>query len=56
MLDLENNDWIILDPLRKIYEIYTNLIVMTLFNHNHFRIAHKLKYVQKAHLCLLPLF
>ena len=24
MQDLENNDWIILDPLRNIYEIYAN--------------------------------
>ena len=30
--DLEDNNWIILDPLGNIYDIYANLIVMTLFN------------------------
>ena len=30
--DLEDNNWIILDPLGNVYEIYANLIVMTLFN------------------------
>ena len=37
MQDLENNNLIILDPLRNIYEIYANLTVMTtLLNLNHF--------------------
>ena len=37
MQDLENNNWIILDRLENIYEIYTNLTVMTTFlNLNHF--------------------
>ena len=36
MQDLENNNLIILDPLGNIYEIYTNLAVMTLLNLNHF--------------------
>ena len=29
MQDLENKNWIISDPLKNIYEIYSNLIVMT---------------------------
>ena len=29
MQDLENNNWVILDPLGNIYEIYVNLTVMT---------------------------
>ena len=37
MQDLESNNWIILDPLGNMYEIYTNLTVMTtLLNLNHF--------------------
>ena len=40
MQDLENNNWIILDPLGNIYEIYANLTVMTLFILNRFWIAH----------------
>ena len=36
MEDLENNNWIILDPLGNIYEIYANLNVMTLLNLNRF--------------------
>ena len=37
MQDLEDNNWIILDPLQKIYEIYVNLTVMTiLLKLNHF--------------------
>ena len=36
MQDLESNDWIILDPLGNIYEIYANLTVVTLLNLNHF--------------------
>ena len=51
MQDLENNNWIILDPLENIYEIYVNLNVMNL--------NQKLNYVEKAHLqkqvsCSLP--
>ena len=34
--DLENNIWIVLDPLGNIYEIYANLTAMTLLNPNHF--------------------
>ena len=34
--DLQNNNWIILDPLGNIYEIYGNMTVMTLLNLNHF--------------------
>ena len=29
MQDLENNNWIILDPLVNIYDVYANLNVMT---------------------------
>ena len=37
MQELENNNWIISDPLENIHEIYTNLNVMTiLLNFNHF--------------------
>ena len=37
MQNLENNNWIILDPLGHIYEIYANLAAMTtLLNLNHF--------------------
>ena len=36
MQDLENNDWIMSDPLGSIYEIYPNLTVMTLLNLNQF--------------------
>ena len=36
MQDLENNNWILLNPLGNIYEIYANLTVMTLLNLNHF--------------------
>ena len=36
MQELERNNWIILDLLGDIYEIYANLIVMTLLNLNHF--------------------
>ena len=36
MQDLENNNWIKLDPLRGICEIYPNLTVMTLLNLNQF--------------------
>ena len=36
MQDLENNNWILLNPLGNIYEIYANLTVMTLLNFNHF--------------------
>ena len=46
MQDLESNNWIILDPLGNIYEIYTNLTVMTtLLNLNHF-------WILQAELCL----
>ena len=41
MQDLENDNWIILDPLGNIYEIYANLTVITnllnlILNYNHF--------------------
>ena len=36
MQDLENNNWITLDPIRNIYETYANLTVMTLLNQEHF--------------------
>ena len=37
MQNLENNNWIILDPLGHINEIYANLAAMTtLLNLNHF--------------------
>ena len=40
MQDLENSNWIILDPLGNIYEICANLTVMTtLLNLNHFWIT-----------------
>ena len=32
MKDLKNNNWIILDPLRNMYEMYANLTVMTFLN------------------------
>ena len=48
MQDLENN-WINLDSLRNIYEIYANLIVTTLFNLKHFLIT-------RAQLCLQGTF
>ena len=38
MQDLENNNWIILDPLGNTYEIYANLSVMNLLKLNHFLI------------------
>ena len=36
MQGLENNNWIILDALGNIYEIYANLSVLNFLNHNHF--------------------
>ena len=40
MQELENNNWIISDPLENIYEIYVNLNGMTiLLNFNHFWIT-----------------
>ena len=36
MQDLQNNNWITLDPLGNIYEIYANLAAMTLLNQEHF--------------------
>ena len=36
MQDLKNNNWIILDALGNIYEIFVNLTVITLSNLNHF--------------------
>ena len=40
MQELENNNWIISDPLENIYEIYANLNGMTiLLNFNHFWIT-----------------
>ena len=35
MQDLVNNNWIILDLLGNIYEIYANVAVMTLLNCNY---------------------
>ena len=32
MQDLENSNWIVLDPIENIYGIYANLTVMTLLN------------------------
>ena len=32
MQDLENNNWVILDSLGNIYEIFTNLTMMALFD------------------------
>ena len=45
MQDLENNNWITLDPIRNIYETYANLTVMTLLNQEHF-------WITQAELCL----
>ena len=45
MQDLENDEWIILDPLENVYEIYTNLTVTALLNVNHV-------YITQAELCL----
>ena len=39
MQDLVNNNWISLDPLGNIYEIYANLSVITLLNINQFWIT-----------------
>ena len=39
MQDLKNNNWIILDALGNIYEIFVNLTVITLSNLNHFWIT-----------------
>ena len=36
MQDLQNNNWITLDPLGNTYEIYANLTAMTLLNQEHF--------------------
>ena len=36
MQDLENYNWIILDALENIYEIQTNLTVITFLNLNNF--------------------
>ena len=41
--------WWLLDPLGNIYEIYGNLIVMTLLNFNHF-------WITQAELCLKGTF
>ena len=48
MRDLENDNWIILDPLGNIYEIYANLTVMTLLNLNHFWITQAELYLNIA--------
>ena len=47
--DLENNNWIIVDPLGNIYEAYANQTVITLLNLNHFLIT-------QAELCLKGTF
>ena len=39
MQDLENSNWIILEPLWNIYDIYANQIVTTLLNLDHFWIT-----------------
>ena len=49
MQDLENNNWINLDPLGNIYETYDHLTVMTLLNQEHFWIA-QTELCLKAHL------
>ena len=36
MEDLDENNWIILDPLGNVYEIYANLTMMILVNLDHF--------------------
>ena len=36
MQDLENNNFIILDPLGNLYAMYHNLIVINPLNPNHF--------------------
>ena len=57
MQDLENNDWIMLDPLGSIYEIYPNLTVMTLLNLNQFKkntswiISKRHIFKSKFHVC-----
>ena len=45
MQDLQNNNWITLDPLGNIYEIYANLTAMTLLNQEHF-------WITQTELCL----
>ena len=51
MQDSENNDWIVLDPLGNIYEIYVNLNLMTtLFSFNHFWIIYLRWNVSKRHI------
>ena len=47
MQDLENNNWIILDPLGNIYEVRANLNVMTLLILNHFWITQ----AELRHIC-----
>ena len=50
MQDLENNNWVILDPLGNIYEIYVNLTVMTtVLNLSYF-------WIKQAELCLKDTF
>ena len=45
MQNLENNNWIILDPLENIYETHANLTAMTLLNLKCF-------WITKAELCI----
>ena len=45
MQDLENNNLIILDPLRNIYELYADLTLMGLLILNHF-------WIKQAEFCL----
>ena len=49
MQDLENNNYIILDSLGSINEIYSNLTMMTLLNLNHV-------WIIQAELCLKGTF
>ena len=48
MQDLVNNNWIILDPLGNIYEIYANVAVMTLLNCNY---NYTRWVIYKSHIC-----
>ena len=47
--DLKNNNWLILDLLGNIYEIYVNLTVINLLNLYHF-------WITQAGLCLKGTF
>ena len=49
MQDLENSNWIVLDPIENIYGIYANLTVMTLLNFSDL-------WITQAELCLKDTF